>query len=92
MGNTCKSMADSCQCMAKLLQYCKVISLQLIKINGKQQQQKLNTEPPYHSATPLLGMYLKKSSFEKIYGPQYSLQHYLQWPRHGNNLKVHRNG
>ena len=33
MGNTCKSMADSCQCMA--LQYCKVISLQLIKINGK---------------------------------------------------------
>ena len=31
-GNTCKSMADSCQCMAKPLQYCKVISLQL-KIN-----------------------------------------------------------
>ena len=35
MGNTCKSMADSCQCMAKPPQYCKVISLQLIKINGK---------------------------------------------------------
>ena len=35
MGNACKSMADSCQCMAKKpLQYCKVISLQLIKING----------------------------------------------------------
>ena len=33
MGNTCKSMADSC--IAKPLQYCKVISLQLIKINGK---------------------------------------------------------
>ena len=32
MGNTCKSMADSCQ---KPLQYCKIISLQLIKINGK---------------------------------------------------------
>ena len=30
MGNTCKSMADSCQYMAK-----KVISLQLIKINEK---------------------------------------------------------
>ena len=29
MGNTCKPMADSCQCMAKPLQYCKVISLQL---------------------------------------------------------------
>ena len=35
MGNTCKSMADSCQCMAKPLQYCRVISLQLIKINEK---------------------------------------------------------
>ena len=31
MGNTCKLMADSCQCMAKPLQYCKVISLQLKK-------------------------------------------------------------
>ena len=28
-------MADSCQCMQKPLQYCRVISLQLIKINGK---------------------------------------------------------
>ena len=36
MGNTCKSMADSCQCMAKPLQYCKVISLQLIKKTKKQ--------------------------------------------------------
>ena len=34
MGNTCGCMADSCQCMIKPLQYCKVISLQLIKING----------------------------------------------------------
>ena len=38
MGNTCKSMADSCQCMTKPLQYCKVISLQLIKINGKKKR------------------------------------------------------
>ena len=29
MGNTCTPMADSCQCMAKSLQYCKEISLQL---------------------------------------------------------------
>ena len=28
MGNTCTPMADSCQYMAKPLQYCKVISLQ----------------------------------------------------------------
>ena len=35
MGNICKPMADSCQ---KPLQYCKVISLQLIKINGKKKE------------------------------------------------------
>ena len=29
MGNTCTPMADSCWCMAKPIQYCKVISLQL---------------------------------------------------------------
>ena len=29
MGNTCTPMVDSCQCMAKPIQYCKVISLQL---------------------------------------------------------------
>ena len=29
MGNTCISMADSCQCMTKPIQYYKVIGLQL---------------------------------------------------------------
>ena len=29
MGNTCTHMEDSSQCVAKLIQYCKVISLQL---------------------------------------------------------------
>ena len=33
MGNTCTPVADSCQCMATPLQYCKVISLQLKWIN-----------------------------------------------------------
>ena len=48
MGNTCKSMADSCQCMAKKkknpLQYCKVISLQLIKKLGEKKKQKNKEE------------------------------------------------
>ena len=35
MGNTCKSMADSCQCMTKPTAMFEVISLQLIKINEK---------------------------------------------------------
>ena len=38
MGNTCKSMADSVSVWQKPLQYCKVISLQLIKINGKKRE------------------------------------------------------
>ena len=29
MGNTCTPMADSCQCMAKPIQYCALISLRL---------------------------------------------------------------
>ena len=29
MRNTCTPVEDSCQCMAKPIQYCKVISLQL---------------------------------------------------------------
>ena len=35
MGNTCKSMADSFQCMTKPTTNCKVISFQLIKKNFK---------------------------------------------------------
>ena len=37
MGNTCKSMADSYQCMAKTTT---IISLQLIKINEKKKKKK----------------------------------------------------
>ena len=44
MGKTCKSMADSCHCMTKPLQYSKVISLQLIKINEKKRKKK-STNP-----------------------------------------------
>ena len=35
MGNTCKSMLTHVNVCQKPLQYCKVISLQLIKINEK---------------------------------------------------------
>ena len=42
MGNTCKSMADHVNVWQKPLQYYKVISLQLIKINGKKKTQKLS--------------------------------------------------
>ena len=32
-GNTCTPVVDSCHCMAKQIQYCKVISLQLKQIH-----------------------------------------------------------
>ena len=35
MGNMCAPVADSCQCMVKPLQYCKVSSHQLKYINLK---------------------------------------------------------
>ena len=69
MGNTCKSMADSCQCMAKPLQYCKVISLQLIKISGKK---KRYTQKDYQQISlqktwrPEVGWYIQ-SAKRKVY-------------------------
>ena len=39
------SMADSYQCMAKTTKYCKVISLQLIKINEKKKKKKKISHP-----------------------------------------------
>ena len=40
MGDMCTPTADSCQCTAKLLQHCKVVSLQLnILIYQKSPQQ-----------------------------------------------------
>ena len=47
MGNTCTPVADPCQCMAKALQYCKVISLQLKQINLYKKINKLNTSYKY---------------------------------------------
>ena len=35
MWDTFIPMADSCRCMAKLIQYCKVINLQLNKLKKK---------------------------------------------------------
>ena len=39
MGDTCTPMADSCQRMAKPIQYCKVASFQLESINKKMNKQ-----------------------------------------------------
>ena len=42
MGDTCTPVADPCQCMAKPLQYCKIISLQ-INLYFKKRHTKENT-------------------------------------------------
>ena len=44
---------------------------------------------PYDPAIPLLGMYLEKTMLQKDTHTQYSVQHYLQQPRHGTNSNVH---
>ena len=49
MGNTCNSMANSCQCMTKTLQYCKVTSLQLLKTNEKKKKRKTMWAGDYHA-------------------------------------------
>ena len=56
MGNTCKSMADSCQCMTNTTKYCKVISLQLIKIN-----EKIKTGAPWKKTWDKIPSILKSS-------------------------------
>ena len=45
-GNMCTPVADSCECMAKPIQYCKVISLQIINTLKKK---KKNTGVCSHS-------------------------------------------
>ena len=40
MGNTCTLMADSCCCMAKPIQYCKVKNNNNSKIKFKKQKKK----------------------------------------------------
>ena len=51
MGNTCTPMADSCQCMAKQIQYWKVISLQLKYINQKNKNKHADTDTDTHTHT-----------------------------------------
>ena len=48
MGITCKPMADSFQCMKNPLQYCKVISLQLIKTNKQTKTKKQKNKKTFH--------------------------------------------
>ena len=50
MWNTRTCVADSCQHMAKPLHYCKVISLQLIKINEKKKKGNVKECSNYHTS------------------------------------------
>ena len=63
MGNTCKSMDDSCQCMQKPLQYCKVISLQLIKISEKKKISSSALSLLYGQTLTSIHNYRKNHSF-----------------------------
>ena len=54
MGNTCTPMADSCECMAKLPQYCKVIQFSSVAQSCPtlQPHELQHAKPPCPSATP----------------------------------------
>ena len=54
MGNTCTPMADSCECMAKLPQYCKVIQFSSVAQSCPtlQPHELQHAKPPRPSATP----------------------------------------
>jgi len=47
-------------------------------------------ELPYDLANPLLGIYPDKTIIQNIHAHLCFLKHYLQEPRHGNNINVHR--
>ena len=53
---------------------------------GKQCLRKVNTEVPYDPAIPLLGIYPDKTIIQK----DTFIAVLFIMPRHGNNLKVHR--
>jgi len=52
-GDTCLPMTDSCQCMAKPPQYCKIISLQLKYIHLKKCLQTKNVGEDMEKMDPL---------------------------------------
>ena len=51
---------------------------------------KLGIKPPYDLAIPLQAYTLRKPKLKKTHVSHCSLQHYLQYLEHGNNLDVHR--
>ena len=60
--------------------------------NSMEASQKIKNKLLYDSAILLLGVYLQetKTLTQKDTAPSCLLQHYLQLPRHVNNLSVHQ--
>ena len=56
--------------------------------NSMELPQNTKIELPYDPAISLLGIYPEKTIIQRE--SQCSQQQYLQYPRHGNNLSVHR--
>ena len=68
MGNTCTPVADPCQCMAKPIQYCKVISLQLNKFIFKKRNQWAETKKKKKDTMKLLiQLYFWSFIFQRVF-------------------------
>ena len=61
MGNTCTPVADSCWCVAKPIQYCKVISPQLKQINLY-----WKNKLPLLSWNKIYSVFLTENNFQSI--------------------------
>ena len=71
MGSTCTPIVDSCQCMAKPRQYCKVISLQLKK----------QTNQPSNLTKVFYLDIIKVASFNSLFGGLlFDFQTHRQFP------------
>ena len=67
---------------------CKLVQILVENSMEVPQENKNRTSTWSHSwAIPLLGIYLEKTIIQKDTCIQCSLQHYLQQPKHGSNLK-----
>ena len=79
MGSTCTPMTDSCQCMEKPLQYCKVISLQLKDINLLKKI-KLNIQKTKIMASgPITSWQVDEETVETERDYFWGLQNHCKW-------------
>ena len=78
MGNMCAPMVDSCWCMAKPIQYCKVISLQLNKFKNNLKNIKKKKKKEHLGCYWVVGLTQVHSLLEHIPNMNLSLNAFIE--------------